>query len=340
MQIFADKLANLIKLERLPECGSAGGTALSLLVVLLGPTASGKTALSLDLAEHFSGEIVSCDSVAVYREMEIGTAKPSPAERSRVPHHLIDVANPSEAFTAGDYSRLARAAIADITARKKLPIVTGGTGLYLRALIDGLFPAPQRSEEIRIRLRTAEAAKGASWLHRILTRLDPEAAQQIHPNDLPKLVRAIEVCLTAGQPMTQVWLAGRNALQGYRVLRLGLNPDRKALYARINQRAAAMFENGLVEETRQLAEKYGADARPLTSLGYKQAFATIKSEMSLPEAVAKAQQGHRNYAKRQMTWFRREPELHWLEGFGDEAEVRNEAERILASLLEQTTPER
>ena len=175
----------------------ARDTPLPLLVVLLGPTASGKTALSLALAEHFSGEIVSCDSVAVYREMEIGTAKPSPAERRQVPHHLIDVADPSEAFTAGDYSRLARAALADITARKKLPIVTGGTGLYLRALIDGLFPAPQRSEEIRTRLRTAEAAKGANWLHRILTRLDPAAAQQIHPNDLPKLVRAIEVCLTA-----------------------------------------------------------------------------------------------------------------------------------------------
>ena len=287
----------------------------------------------------FSGEIVSCDSVAVYREMEIGTAKPTPAERRQVPHHLIDVADPSETFTAGDYSRLARTALADITARKKLPIVSGGTGLYLRALIDGLFPAPERSEEIRGRLRTTEAAKGAHWLHRILTRLDPEAAKQIHPNDLPKLVRAIEVCLTARQPMTQAWQAGRDALQGYRVLRIGLNPDRKALYARIDQRAAAMFENGLVEEARQLAEKYGANARPLTSLGYKQALAIIKGETKL-DAVASAQQRHRNYAKRQMTWFRREPEVHWLEGFGDEARVRNEAESIIASSLEQTILER
>lgn len=317
-----------------------GGGPLPLLVVLLGPTASGKTALSLNLAERFSGEVVSCDSVAVYREMEIGTAKPTPAERRQVPHHLIDVADPSETFTAGDYSRLARTALAGITARKKLPIVTGGTGLYLRALIDGLFPAPERSEEIRGRLRTTEAAKGAHWLHRILTRLDPEAAKQIHPNDLPKLVRAIEVCLTARQPMTQAWQAGRDALQGYRVLRIGLNPDRKALYARIDQRAAAMFENGLVEEARQLAEKYGANARPLTSLGYKQALAIIKGETKLVEAVASAQQGHRNYGKRQMTWFRREPEVHWLEGFGDEARVRNEAESIIASSLEQTILER
>ncbi len=314
-----------------------GPPPLPLLVVLLGPTASGKTALSLDLAERFSGEIVSCDSVAVYREMEIGTAKPSPAERRQVPHHLIDVADPSEAFTAGDYSRHARIALAEITARKKLPIVTGGTGLYLRALIDGLFPAPQRSEEIRERLRSAEATKGANWLHRILTRLDPEAAQQIHPNDLPKIIRAIEVCLTARKPITQAWQAGRNALQGYQVLRIGLNPDRKALYARINQRAAAMFENGLVEETRQLAEKYGDDARPLTSLGYRQALANLKGEMSLEHAVTSATQGHRNYAKRQLTWFRREPEVHWLNGFGDEVQVREEAEQIIAATLDQTT---
>jgi tRNA dimethylallyltransferase len=311
---------------------------LPLLVVLLGSTASGKTALSLPLAERFSGEIVSCDSVAVYREMEIGTAKPSLAERQQVRHHLIDVADPSEAFTAGDYSRLARAALAKITGRKKLPIVTGGTGLYLRALVDGLFPAPQRSEEIRARLRTSEAAKGAAWLHRVLARLDPAAAKQIHPNDLPKLVRAIEVCLTAKQPMTQAWQAGRDALRGYRILRIGLNPDRKALYARINQRADAMFQNGLVEETRQLAEKYGDDARPLTSLGYKQALATITGEIPRVEAVASAQQGHRHYAKRQMTWFRREPEVQWLNGFGDEQEVREEAQRIVSASLEQATP--
>jgi tRNA dimethylallyltransferase len=314
-----------------------GGGPPPLLVALLGPTASGKTILSLSLAKHFSGEIVSCDSVAVYRGMEIGAAKPSMAERQQVPHHLIDVADPSQAFTAGDYSRLARTALASISARKKLPIVTGGTGLYLRALIDGLFPAPQRSEEIRERLRTTAAAKGAAWLHRILTRLDPEGARQIHPNDLPKLIRAIEVSLTAGQPMTQAWQAGRNPLQGYQVLRIGLNPDRKALYARIDRRAAAMFENGLVEETRKLAEKYGADARPLTSLGYKQALAEIKGEMTMEQAIASAQQGHRNYAKRQMTWFRREPEVHWLSGFGDEATVRDEAEQIVASILEQPT---
>jgi len=307
-----------------------------LLVVLLGPTASGKTALSLYLAKRFSGEIVSCDSVAVYREMEIGTAKPSLAERQEIPHHMIDVADVSEPFTAGDYSRQARAAIAEITAREKLPIVTGGTGLYLRALIDGLFPAPQRSEGVRERLRRAGESKGGGWLHRILTRLDPEAAGQIHANDTPKLVRAIEVCLTSRQPITQAWQAGRNALQGYRILRIGLNPDRKALYARINSRAAAMFDEGLVEETRELTEKYGDTARPLTSLGYRQALAVIHGQVTFAEAITSAQQGHRNYAKRQMTWFRRESEVHWLEGFGDEAGIRDEAVRLIAERLLST----
>jgi tRNA dimethylallyltransferase len=308
------------------------------LLVLLGPTASGKTALSLNLARRFSGEIISCDSVAAYREMEIGTAKPTLGERREIPHHLIDVADLSEAFTAGEYSRQARVALADITARRRLPIVTGGTGLYLRALIDGLFPAPQRSEGVRERLRSEADSKEEGWLHRILSRLDPEAAKQIHPNDTPKLVRSIEVCLSAGQPMTEAWRAsGRDTLQGYRVLRIGLDPDRKALYARINARAAAMFAGGLIEETRELAKKYGDAARPLTSLGYRQAQAAIHGEMSIAEAVTSSQQGHRNYAKRQMTWFRREPEVYWLNGFGDEAEIREEAERIVASGLERAT---
>ena len=313
---------------------------LPLLVVILGSTASGKTALSLRLAEYFSGEIVSCDSVAVYREMEIGTAKPSFEERRKIPHHLIDVADPSEAFTAGDYSRLARAALADITAHGKLPIVTGGTGLYLRALIDGLFVAPPRSEEVRQRLRRSESKQGAGWLHRILARLDPDAARLIHANDTPKLVRAIEVCLTAQQPLTQAWQSGRDALQGYRILRFGLNPDRQQLYARINQRAAAMFEpnesgHELVEETRQLVEKYGADARPLTSLGYKQAMQVNNGELGLAEAIQSAQQGHRNYAKRQMTWFRKEPDVHWLGGFGDAEDVREDALRLAVNQISE-----
>jgi tRNA dimethylallyltransferase len=309
-----------------------------LLVVLLGPTASGKTALSLDLAGKFRGEIVSCDSVAVYREMEIGTAKPSPSERRQVPHHLIDVFAPDEACTAGDYARLARAAIAEVTSRRRLPIITGGTGLYLRALIDGLFPGPQRSHGLRARLERSQTRHGSGWLYRILQRLDPVSAARIHANDAPKLIRAIEVCLGARQPMSQAWQAGRDRLVGYRVLRLGLDPDRKKLYARINERAAKMFSDGLVEETRGLIGKYGespggAARGPFDSLGYKQARAVLRGEMAMGDAVSAAQQGHRNYAKRQLTWFRREPDVLWLQGFGDDPEIAARASAAIADQL-------
>lgn len=288
-----------------------------LLVVILGPTASGKTALSLSLAERFGGEIVNCDSVAMYREFEIGTAKPSAEERTRAPHHLFDMVNATEYMTAGEYARLARKTLNDIRERGRLPIVVGGTGLYLRALLDGLFPGPQRSEELRTRLRERAAQKGPGYLHRILQHMDRSAAEQIHPNDTPKLVRAIEVCLAAQQKMTALWEQGREPLRGFSVLRIGLNPDRAALYDRINQRAKRMFEIGLVEETAGLLSKYGNAARPLSSLGYKQAVQLLHGELELPMAINAAQQAHRNYAKRQMTWFRREPGVAWLSGFGD-----------------------
>ncbi|HEV2465289.1 MAG TPA: tRNA (adenosine(37)-N6)-dimethylallyltransferase MiaA, partial [Acidobacteriaceae bacterium] len=186
------------------------------MVVLLGPTASGKTALSLALAERFQGEIVSCDSVAVYREMEIGTAKPTPAERVRVPHHCIDIYAPNEHSTAGDYARRAREAIREITERRHLPIVTGGTGLYLRALLEGLFAGPQRSKELRERLERGRKNHGTGWLHRILERLDPKSAARIHANDIPKLIRAIEVSLTVRKPMSDAWEKGRDPLRGFR----------------------------------------------------------------------------------------------------------------------------
>ncbi len=303
------------------------------LIVLVGPTASGKTSLALRLAEEFNGEIVSCDSVAVYREMEIGTAKPTREERALIQHHMIDIASPDEACTAGDYSRQAREALTGITERGHLPIVAGGTGLYLRALIDGLFPAPPQKPGQRERLRTLATSRGPAYLHRILTRLDTAAAAAIHPNDLPKVVRAIEVSLAADQPLTQQWEKGRDALTGYRILRLGLNPPRQRLYERINQRAAAMFDRGLIEETERLIARYGPDCRPLTSLGYAEATAVLQNEITREQAVAQAQQGHRNYAKRQLTWFRREPNMHWLEGCGRDAEIIDNALHLTASFL-------
>jgi tRNA dimethylallyltransferase len=303
------------------------------LIVLVGPTASGKSSLALRLAEEFNGEIVSCDSVAVYREMEIGTAKPSREERALIQHHMIDIAWPDEACTAGDYSRQAREALAGITERGRLPIVAGGTGLYLRALIDGLFPAPPTRPGQRERLRKIAATRGPTYLHRLLARLDKAAAAAIHVNDVPKVVRAIEVSLAADRPLTEQWQKGRDTLTGYRILRLGLNPPRARLYERINQRATAMFDRGLVEETERLIARYGEDCRPLTSLGYAEATAVLQNELTREQAVAQAQQGHRNYAKRQLTWFRRDSNMHWLEGCGGDQEIIDTALHLTAKFL-------
>lgn len=304
-----------------------------LLVVILGPTGSGKSALSLFLAGRMRGEIVSCDSVAVYREFEIGAAKPSPEERRRVPHHLIDVAAPTELVTAGDYSRQAREAIREISARGLLPVVVGGTGLYLRALLEGLFAGPPRSEELRARLRDRAAERGPGYLHRLLRRLDPAAARAIHSNDVAKVIRALEVSIGSRSPMTELWRRGRNPLPGFRIARLGLNPDREALYQRLNSRAREMFDRGLIEETRALRRRYGPAARPLSSLGYKQAAQFLDGELSLGEAIAAVQQGHRNYAKRQITWFRREPDVHWFAGFGSDPEVQKQCLEWVAAQI-------
>jgi tRNA dimethylallyltransferase len=299
-------------------------------ILLLGPTGSGKTALSLELGERFDGEIVSCDSVAVYRGMDLGTAKPTAEERARLPHHLIDVADPDQPFTAGEYSRQARAALREIAARGRLPIVTGGTGLYLRALTDGLFAGPERQQELRLRLQKSRERHGESWLHRLLRRLDPASAARIHSNDAAKLIRAIEVCLAARKPLSEVM--ARDPLTGFRLLRIGLNPPRQALYDRLNRRAAAIFTTGLVEETRGLFERYGT-VKALDSLGYRQALRVLRESWSMEEAVAAVQQGHRNYAKRQLTWFRREPEVHWIAGFGDEPEVLRAATELIQKNL-------
>ena len=318
------KVASLPRLDREP-----------LVVVVLGPTASGKTALALAIARRFHGEIVNCDSVAMYREFEIGTAKPSPAERAEVPHHLLDCVDPLADVSAGEYARQARQVLRQIALRENepprhLPIVSGGTGLYLRALLEGLFPGPQRSEELRNKLRSRAKKHGPEHLHLILRRLDAAAASRIHANDVPKVIRAIEVCLasrrTSHRTMTELWRQGREPLRGFRILRLGLNPEREALYARINQRAAKMFEDELIAETERLLKKYGDQARPLKSLGYKQAVQFLRGEVNRESALAAAQQAHRNYAKRQTTWFRQEPDVHWLAGFGDDP--ANQAEGI------------
>ena len=311
----------------------ASGLLDPLLVAVLGPTASGKTALSLALAERFRGEIVNCDSVAMYREFDLGTAKPTSQERARAPHHFLDFVEPANHITAGEYARRARQLLEEIKIRGRMPIVVGGTGLYLRALLEGLFPGPQRSEELRERLRERNQNRGPAYLHRILRRLDRAAAQKIHANDVPKVIRAIEVCLGARQKMTEMWQQGREPLRGFRILRLGLDPDRQALYERINRRAQEMFAAGLIDETKKLLAKYGETSWPLSSLGYRQAVQFLRGELKRDEALQAAQQAHRNYAKRQMTWFRREPEVRWLRGFGDEQKIQRDAVTAVEKLL-------
>jgi tRNA dimethylallyltransferase len=325
-------LERALKSQKLPSVPKVTDRE-PLVVVVLGPTASGKTALALAIARRFRGEIVNCDSVAMYREFDIGTAKPSAAERAEIPHHLLDCVDPLADVSAGDYARQARQILREIALRESeprrhLPIVSGGTGLYLRALLEGLFPGPQRSEELRIKLRDRVQKNGTEHLHRILRRLDSSAANRIHANDVPKVIRAIEVCLAARQSsrqnMTELWQQGREPLHGFRVLRLGLNPEREVLYARINQRAANMLDQGLIAETERLVAKYGAQARPFASLGYKQALQFLRGELDRESALSAAQQAHRNYAKRQITWFRREPDVHWLAGFGDDPAIQAE----------------
>jgi tRNA dimethylallyltransferase len=295
------------------------------LIAVVGPTGSGKSELALALAEKFGGEIVNCDSLQVYRYFNIGTAKLSLEERRGIPHHLLDIADPDQAFSAGEYARMARVALAEISSRNRLPIVTGGTGLYLRALIDGLFPGPARDEAVRRRLARREARRQGS-LHRLLRRFDPEAAGRIHPHDVQKLVRAVEVCLLTRRTLTAEFAGGRDTLDGYRVLKLGLSPPRSALYERLDRRCRRMFEGGLLDEVRRiLLLGFSPSVRPLESHGYKQALQFLRRELTLEEAVEQAQRNTRRYAKRQWTWFRREPAMHWLEGFGDESGVREAA---------------
>jgi tRNA dimethylallyltransferase len=302
------------------------------IIVVLGPTAAGKSALALFLAERLGGEIVNFDSLQLYRHFDIGTAKPPEPERRAVPHHLIDVLEPETVFSAGDYARQAAASVQEIAVRGRLPILAGGAGFYLRALLEGLFAGPQRDERLRERLRQAERRRPAGYLHRLLARLDPASAARIHPNDTPKLIRAIEVCLRARRPMSALFCEapGGAALAGVRAIKLGLDPPRRLLYERINKRAAGMFEAGLVEEVRRiLAAGVPPSAKPFESVGYGEALAVVEGRLSLAQAIEATRIRTRHYAKRQITWFRRETDVHWIAAFGDEPAAQNQAVRLL-----------
>jgi tRNA dimethylallyltransferase len=303
--------------------GSLGGDYP--LLAIVGPTASGKSALALALAQHLEGEIINCDSVQVYRGFNIGTGKVPPEERRGIPHHLIDAVEPGELFTAGDYRREALRVLAGVRERGKLPVIVGGTGLYLRALLLGLFEGPERSEDLRARLRASAERRGREFLPRLLRRLDREAGERIHPRDTPKIIRALEVRLLARQPMSALLARGRAGLQGFRVFKAGLEPDRKQLAQRINARVQHMFAAGLLEEARaMLARPNAGRIKALGALGYRQACALLRGERSLEEAVRETQGATRRYAKRQMTWFRRETDITWFAGFGDEPETERQ----------------
>ncbi|HTQ59451.1 MAG TPA: tRNA (adenosine(37)-N6)-dimethylallyltransferase MiaA [Candidatus Solibacter sp.] len=300
------------------------------LIAVVGPTGTGKSALGVWLAEWFGGEVLACDSTQLYRGFDIGTAKPGEAERRGVPHHLIDVLMPQQETTAGGYRQMALAVLEDLRTRGRLPILTVGTGLYLRALTEGLAEAPQRSEELRARLRASAGEHKPGYLHRLLQRLDRETADKIAPADEQKLIRAIEVCVLARKPVSEVHRAGRQPLEGWRVLKIGLMPPREALIERIHARTNAMLAQGWMEEVRGLiAGGLTENAKPFDFIGYRELRSVLRGEMKLEEARAAIQRATRRYAKRQLTWFRKDSGICWLPGFGEDLHVKEQVREWL-----------
>jgi tRNA dimethylallyltransferase len=307
------------------------------IVAVAGPTGCGKSELALQLAGRFQGEVVNCDSVQIYRFFNIGAAKLPVESRRGIPHHVIDIANPDELFTAGDFARVGRPILDEIAARGRLPVVTGGTGFYLRALLEGLAPGPERDELLRARLLERETKRQGS-IHRLLRKFDPPTAARIHPNDTPKVMRALEICLSARKTATEVFAAGRDALQGFRILKIGLFPNREQLYTRLEARMEAMFAAGLIEETASiLARGYERESKPFESIGYKQALQAVQGELSAKDALFYATRDTRRYAKRQMTWFRQDKGMEIFPGFGDDpAVIERVLERVERFLTEAT----
>ncbi len=356
------------------------------LIVILGPTASGKSALAIELAKRLDGEILVCDSTQVYRHFDIGTAKVAPAgarvtdvpssDQGSIPHHLVDLVEPDEIFTAGDYRRHALLALDDLRRRSKLPILAAGTGLYLRALLEGLADAPTRSEELRERLRRSAKQRGPVHLHKILARLDPASAARIAPRDTQKIIRALEMRILAGKPVAEIFRASHaasrgevrekdrgegceevgdeapralraNALEGYAITKIGLAPPRPALYARIDARVNEMLAAGWLDEVRALVSSgvrdkvrdkarenvrgIAPDSKPFQFIGYADLRAHLEGRIPLAAAVANIQQSTRRFAKRQLTWFRREPEVHWFTAFGDTDETIAAALDLIAA---------
>jgi tRNA dimethylallyltransferase len=319
-----------------PGNSISSGTAIpgcAPLIAIVGPTASGKSILGVWLAERLGGEVVACDSTQLYKGFDIGTAKPSLAERRGIPHYLIDVLSACEDATAGGYRQMAVRVLEDLRRRGKVPILSVGTGLYLRALVEGLADVPQRSEELRERLRASIESHPPGHLHRMLRRLDAEASRKIALGDEQKLIRAIEVCLLAKRPLSEVHRSGRIPLEGWRVVKIGLLPPRDKLYERIHARTDAMLAHGWTEEVRALLDSgLPENAKPFDFIGYRELRAVLRGTMELENARSAIQQATRRYAKRQLTWFRREAGVHWFEGFGDDPQVQAQSLKYLSAL--------
>jgi tRNA dimethylallyltransferase len=299
------------------------------LLVILGPTASGKSSLGINLAASLGGEILVCDSTQVYRHFDVGTAKVPLAEQRGIPHHLIDLVEPGELFTAGEYRRRALGVLEELRGRGKMPVVTAGTGLYLRALLEGLSDAPERSDELRERLRKSIEVRGPDHLHKTLARLDREAAERIAPRDTQKIIRAIEIRVLARKPVGEIHRSGRNPLEGYDICKIGLAPAREDLYSRIDARVKEMIAAGWVDEVRDLIIKgVSAEAKPFQFIGYSELRQFMEGRIDESTAIRQIQQATRRFAKRQLTWFRRETSVNWLPGFGDEPAVISSAFEI------------
>jgi tRNA dimethylallyltransferase len=302
-------------------------------IVIVGPTASGKSRLGIALALRFKGEIVSCDALQVYRRMDIGTAKISPAEKGLVRHHMLDLRDPVEDFSAGDYQRLSREALAEIRSRNNLPFIVGGSGFYLKALIEGLFEGPARSEELRTRMRKIISRRNSRTLHRALRRVDPLSADRIAEADSERIIRAYEVYLVSSKSISWWQQQPRDALEGYCWLKLGIDVPRQLLYERINRRVEAMFQGGLPDEVDNLLKTFPRNSQAFKAIGYRQTAEYFDGKLTLAQAIEATQMESRRYAKRQLTWFRSDPEIIWLDGRLDPHETLREAEARIAKFL-------
>jgi len=288
-------------------------------IFLIGQTASGKTAVGLRLAELIGAEVISLDSMTLWREMDVGTAKPTPAERARVPHHLIDVVDPAEAFNVGQYVALASQAAREIIGRGRVPLFVGGTGLYLRMLITGIFEGPSADWELRDRLKRSAVERGSEYLHEQLRAVDPIAANRIHPNDVRRIVRALEVREKTGRPISELQREWTEAQAGQSPPIFGLRRSREDLYDRINRRVDEMMRAGFLDEVRRLAARpAGLGKEASQALGYKELLAHLRGEIPLDDAVELIKRNTRHFAKRQMTWFRSFPQIVWIDVAADD----------------------